>query len=235
MSSLFLLSVSWEKDAQILLIIRRSNIPHSAPHQQRERPKRQLLSHSSLLPPFIASSPPPLVAKNMENELQHIQSLADAAREALYLASLQGIPSTQETILREEIRRGELWWQEAEDALQIGDSQQASRLLQQAQNAFQKVQEQGRRLGLDAVVAAIEREKATSSTASAAPTSGVLFVSGSKVNIRRGPGTAYPILTQVRRGEKLLVLEKKEMWYQVETPSGVHGWIFHQLVTTAFP
>lgn len=46
-------------------------------------------------------------------------------------------------------------------------------------------------------------------------------VTGSRVNLRQGPGTNYSAQGQVNKGEQLPLLGEREGWYQVQTSRGV--------------
>jgi N-acetylmuramoyl-L-alanine amidase len=50
-------------------------------------------------------------------------------------------------------------------------------------------------------------------------------VTGSTVNIRKGPGAGYAKVGQVRSGTLLVVSDEKNGWYLVQAPGGVKGWI----------
>ena len=50
------------------------------------------------------------------------------------------------------------------------------------------------------------------------------------VNIRKGPGTNYPILTKAKRNTKLKAIGENGNWYQIILPDGKIGWIYKSLV-----
>ncbi len=56
--------------------------------------------------------------------------------------------------------------------------------------------------------------------------SDMVVVKAFKANIRKADSTNSPIVTTVKRGEKLVILRKKGDWYQVQTESGVMGWVY---------
>ena len=56
--------------------------------------------------------------------------------------------------------------------------------------------------------------------------SDIVVVKAFKANIRRSNTTNSPIVTTAKRGEKLVILREKGDWYQVQTESGVMGWIY---------
>lgn len=58
----------------------------------------------------------------------------------------------------------------------------------------------------------------------------VAVVSGSQINVRGGPGTSYPLTTQVGNGERFPVLNKSGDWYQVSLSTGNKGWVAGWLV-----
>lgn len=58
-----------------------------------------------------------------------------------------------------------------------------------------------------------------------------LTVDASLVNLRRGPGTSFDIVTQVKAGDKLFEFARDGNWINVETAStGDSGWIYNRLV-----
>ncbi|QOR36398.1 N-acetylmuramoyl-L-alanine amidase [Clostridium sp. 'deep sea'] len=50
------------------------------------------------------------------------------------------------------------------------------------------------------------------------------------VNVRTGPGTTFPVIDTVLRGEPLKVLERKPDWVKVQTQNGKEGFIAEWLV-----
>ncbi len=55
-------------------------------------------------------------------------------------------------------------------------------------------------------------------------------VKGSVVNVRSGPGTNYPVISQVKVNDRLPVLGKTGEWYKVGLAAGNSGWIAGWLV-----
>lgn len=55
------------------------------------------------------------------------------------------------------------------------------------------------------------------------------------LNVRSGPGVAYPIVAALNTGEQAEILAKNPEgdWWQIALPAGGSGWVFGQLVTTA--
>jgi len=52
-----------------------------------------------------------------------------------------------------------------------------------------------------------------------------VIVKPSSLNVRTGPGTKYAIVTGVRGGDRLSVLEQSGGWIRVRTASGKEGWV----------
>lgn len=50
-------------------------------------------------------------------------------------------------------------------------------------------------------------------------------VKGSVVNIRKGPGTSYAVMTQVRAGQAMAILDKSGSWLKVRLHNGQAGWV----------
>lgn len=58
-----------------------------------------------------------------------------------------------------------------------------------------------------------------------------LVVISEVVNVRKGPGTSFPIVTQVDAGDKLFEFARDGRWINVETEeTGYSGWVYDSLV-----
>lgn len=58
-------------------------------------------------------------------------------------------------------------------------------------------------------------------------------VTGNRVNVRSGPGTNFPVVTQVNSGEVVTIREEAFGWYRVVLSNGMDtGWIASWLVNT---
>ncbi|WP_064092470.1 SH3 domain-containing protein [Rossellomorea aquimaris] len=60
--------------------------------------------------------------------------------------------------------------------------------------------------------------------------SGKVTISVSTLNVRKGPGLSYPVVTKVHSGEQFNVVDSKNEWYKIQTGS-VDGWVANWLVT----
>jgi len=85
----------------------------------------------------------------------------------------------------------------------------------------------------------VEPEKAvavTSTETLSAPPK-IRFVTGSVVNLRAGPSTKNPIVTQLKRGEKAMIFEENASgWSKVSTPDGrFDGWMASRYLASAKP
>lgn len=58
----------------------------------------------------------------------------------------------------------------------------------------------------------------------------IVVVKNKIVNIRKGPGTKYPVVMQCEQGVVLRVLERKNVWIKVRHADGETGWIHSNLV-----
>lgn len=63
--------------------------------------------------------------------------------------------------------------------------------------------------------------------------SGTVTVAGNVVNIRTGPGTNFPVVTKVKKGDSLTIKEQAFGWYRVALKDGTSGWIASWLVNSA--
>ena len=62
------------------------------------------------------------------------------------------------------------------------------------------------------------------------------YVSGSRVNLRQGPGTGNAVVAQVTFGTEAEVLESQNGWHQIRTADGlVSGWIFSKFLSEQRP
>jgi hypothetical protein len=63
--------------------------------------------------------------------------------------------------------------------------------------------------------------------------SGTGTITGSKVNIRTGPGTNFPVATKIKKGAIVTIQEQAFGWYKVLLPDGATtGWVASWLVDT---
>ncbi|MCV6591636.1 MAG: SH3 domain-containing protein [Silicimonas sp.] len=62
------------------------------------------------------------------------------------------------------------------------------------------------------------------------------YVSGSKVNLRQGPGSRNAVVAQVTLGTEALVIDQRGKWLQIETTDGrTTGWIFGKYLADQKP
>ncbi|MBS3648876.1 N-acetylmuramoyl-L-alanine amidase [Pseudaminobacter sp. 19-2017] len=64
------------------------------------------------------------------------------------------------------------------------------------------------------------------------PTPNVVVVDTDVLNVRSGPGTAYPIVGQTKRGSRLGVISVQDDWTNVHTLNG-NAWVSSRLVKAA--
>jgi len=57
-----------------------------------------------------------------------------------------------------------------------------------------------------------------------------LTVIGTFANIRTGAGNEFPILTIVKKGDKLILLGEYEDWFHVRLENGQEGWISNKFI-----
>lgn len=55
------------------------------------------------------------------------------------------------------------------------------------------------------------------------------------VNVRSGPTMEYKIITRVKSGDALKILDQEEGWYYVLTPKGDEGWVVKSLLKEEKP
>lgn len=64
----------------------------------------------------------------------------------------------------------------------------------------------------------------------------IRYVTADRANLRAGPGTGNSVVGQVRRGEKVEVLEDREGWFRIRVPDQVAtGWIFGEFLDESRP
>lgn len=64
-------------------------------------------------------------------------------------------------------------------------------------------------------------------------TSQQVEVQASILNIRTGPGLAYDVTAQVKRGQRLTIISERNEWYQVRISDNQVGWVASWLVKNA--
>lgn len=50
-------------------------------------------------------------------------------------------------------------------------------------------------------------------------------ITGNDVNVRKGPGLKYDVITRFNKGERLDILEASDSWYRIKTSGGIEGWV----------
>jgi len=65
--------------------------------------------------------------------------------------------------------------------------------------------------------------------------SGAATVITPALNVRSGPGPAYPVLLVVNQGDVLLLQGRTGAWLLVRTPNGTLGWVAQEFTTQSFP
>lgn len=88
---------------------------------------------------------------------------------------------------------------------------------------------------LRGLVTAVETVAATE-TAAPSGTGGYWYVTGSRVNLRAGPGTGNAVVGQLVSGDATEVLDDQNGWYQVRTADGaISGWVSARFLSDRQP
>ena len=90
---------------------------------------------------------------------------------------------------------------------------------------------------LRGLTAAVETAPAAAgSTSDVTPKRDYRYVSGSRVNLRAGPGTGNAVVGQLVQGDAAEVLDDRDGWFQVRTADGaISGWISGRFLTDRKP
>lgn len=89
---------------------------------------------------------------------------------------------------------------------------------------------------LRGMIAAIEEASVSADTSSSVSDGNLWYVTGSRVNLRAGPGTGNAVVGQVALGDATEVLDDRDGWYQVRTSDGgVSGWIYGKFLAEQQP
>ncbi|MGA1795965.1 MAG: SH3 domain-containing protein [bacterium] len=64
------------------------------------------------------------------------------------------------------------------------------------------------------------------------PPSETVYVIADKVNVRKGPGVNYSIVTSVKKNDELMQIKSLNGWVRVTLPDGTSGWITERYVST---
>ncbi len=63
-----------------------------------------------------------------------------------------------------------------------------------------------------------------------------IYVTGiTKITMRTGPGTEHKIVSMLKSGTKLEILEYQKDWSQVKTKAGLIGWVLSRFLTEKVP
>ena len=89
--------------------------------------------------------------------------------------------------------------------------------------------------GLTVAVPVVENENPAEPAASSPPPADIREITGTRVNMRDGPGTIYPVITRLTIGHEVEVLgESGTGWLRLRTmPEEQIGWISASLVSKA--
>ena len=60
-------------------------------------------------------------------------------------------------------------------------------------------------------------------------------ITGDRINVRGGPGTQHPVVTQLDQGTIVRVIGQRDEWYLVVLDGGTTAWIHRVLVTSTQP
>lgn len=89
---------------------------------------------------------------------------------------------------------------------------------------------------LRGIIAAVENAPAPAETGTTIQAAGIRYVTGSRVNLRSGPGTANAVVGQLFLGDATEILADRNGWYQIRTADGsVSGWIFGEFLAEQRP
>ena len=88
---------------------------------------------------------------------------------------------------------------------------------------------------LRGMVAAIQASETTTDVAPAAAAE-LWYVTGTRVNLRAGPGTGNAVVGQMALGDAAEFLDRRDGWYQVRATDGdTAGWIFGKFLAETQP
>lgn len=57
------------------------------------------------------------------------------------------------------------------------------------------------------------------------------IITGDDVNVRKGAGLSYEVITKLDKGEKIVVSETSDGWCRIKTDNGVSGWVNSKYVS----
>lgn len=58
-------------------------------------------------------------------------------------------------------------------------------------------------------------------------------ITATTLNVRKGPGTGYSVMTTVKSGQRYKILKGSNGWYQLDLGNGVLGWVSGDFVTVS--
>ena len=56
------------------------------------------------------------------------------------------------------------------------------------------------------------------------------YVISERLNVRLGPSTEHTVISQLKKGDVVLVIGEKDDWYKVRYNNNDYGWIYKTLV-----
>lgn len=59
------------------------------------------------------------------------------------------------------------------------------------------------------------------------------IITGNDVNVRKGAGLTYEVITKLDKGEKIAVTETSDGWCRIKTDKGVSGWVSSKYVSVS--
>jgi hypothetical protein len=65
--------------------------------------------------------------------------------------------------------------------------------------------------------------------------SGTVVVNVPALNVRSGPGMAYPVLLVLKQTDQLIITGRTGDWLLISTPSGALGWVAQQFTIPGTP
>ncbi len=91
----------------------------------------------------------------------------------------------------------------------------------------------GKKAGILLLTIALAFSSFYSNVLGKAKAAGTVTIAADSVNVREGPGLSYPLITQLKKGDKYAIVKESNDWTQIKLSNGQTGWVANWLIRKA--
>ena len=179
-------------------------------------------------------SPPTIADRQLDPLLAQVSQLQMISRESLDAAKLVGTPDHELTVAQQDYAAAEQLLRDGTAAYRAGQSELSWDKLRAAEAAFRRAEEAAVQAGLGQLedeLAADYGRFLNPEARRRRPIAGAARVSQGSINLRNGAGTHFQVIGKAQLGDTLTILSESGEWYQIQTGTGLVGWVSKTLVT----